>query len=66
MKKYTLNELVTEVTGLNEDDWDWDMVYDSVRNIQRTLKSIFGNYEITDLNKDQYIKLYKLMYNDDN
>lgn len=66
MKKYTLDEITMEVTGLNKDDYYWDGKKESVRNIHRTLKCIFGEYEVTDSNKDQYINLYKLMYNNDN
>ena len=66
MKKYTLSELTKEVTGSNEDDYYWESKKESIRNIQRALNGIFGKYEITDSNKNQYIKIYKLMYNDDN
>lgn len=66
MKKYTLSELTKEVTGSNEDDYYWESEKESIRNIQRALNGIFGKYEITDSNKNQYIKIYKLMYNDDN
>ena len=66
MKKYTLSELTKEVTGSNEDDYYWESKKESIRNIQRSLNGIFGKYEITDSNKNQYIKIYKLMYNDDN
>lgn len=66
MKKYTLSELTKEVTGSNEDDYYWESKKESIRNIQRALNGIFGKYEITDSNKSQYIKIYKLMYNDDN
>ena len=66
MKKYTLSEITKEVTGLNEDDYYWESKKESIRNIQRALNGIFGKYEITDSNKNQYIKIYKLMYNDDN
>ena len=66
MKKYTLSELTKEVTGSNEDDYYWESKKESIRNIQRALNGIFGKYEITDTNKNQYIKIYKLMYNDDN
>lgn len=66
MKKYTLSEITKEVTGSNEDDYYWESEKESIRNIQRTLNGIFGKYEITDSNKNQYIKIYKLMYNDDN
>lgn len=65
MKKYTLNEITKEVAGGDEKEYYWDSKKESVRNIQRTLKGIFGDYKITDSNKDQYIKIYKLMYNDD-
>ena len=66
MKKYTLSELTKEVTGSSEDDYYWESKKESIRNIQRSLNGIFGKYEITDSNKNQYIKIYKLMYNDDN
>ena len=66
MKKYTLSELTKEVTGSNEDDYYWESKKESIRNIQRALNGIFGKYEITDSNKNHYIKIYKLMYNDDN
>ena len=66
MKKYTLSELTKEVTGSNEDDYYWESKKESIRNIQRALNGIFGKYEITDSNKNQYIKIYKLMYNDVN
>ena len=66
MKKYTSSELTKEVTGSNEDDYYWESKKESIRNIQRALNGIFGKYEITDSNKNQYIKIYKLMYNDDN
>jgi hypothetical protein len=66
VKKYTLSELTKEVTGSNEDDYYWESKKESIRNIQRALNGIFGKYEITDSNKNQYIKIYKLMYNDDN
>ena len=66
MKKYTLSELTKEVTGSSEDDYYWESKKESIRNIQRALNGIFGKYEITDSNKNQYIKIYKLMYNDDN
>lgn len=66
MKKYTLDEITMEVTGLNKDDYYWEGQKESVRNIQRTLKGIFGEYEVTDSNKDRYINIYKLMYNNDN
>ena len=66
MKKYTLSELTKEVTGSNEDDYYWESKKESIRNIQRALNGIFGKYEITDSNKNQYINIYKLMYNDDN
>ena len=66
MKKYTLSELTKEVTGSNEDDYYWESKKESIRNIQRALNGIFGKYEITGSNKNQYIKIYKLMYNDDN
>ena len=66
MKRYTLSELTKEVTGSNEDDYYWESKKESIRNIQRALNGIFGKYEITDSNKNQYIKIYKLMYNDDN
>ena len=66
MKKYTLSELTKEVTGSNEDDYYWESKKESIRNIQRALNGIFWKYEITDSNKNQYIKIYKLMYNDDN
>ena len=66
MKKYTLSELTKEVTGSNEDDYYWESKKESIRNIQRALNGILGKYEITDSNKNQYIKIYKLMYNDDN
>ena len=66
MKKYTLSELTKEETGSNEDDYYWESKKESIRNIQRALNGIFGKYEITDSNKNQYIKIYKLMYNDDN
>lgn len=66
MKKYTLSELTKEVTGSNEDDYYWESKKESIRNIQRALNGIFGKYEITDSNKNQYIEIYKLMYNDDN
>ncbi|HBF4581481.1 TPA: hypothetical protein LR945_002527 [Clostridioides difficile] len=66
MKKYTLSELTKEVTGSSEDDYYWESKKESIRNIQRALNNIFGKYEITDSNKNQYIKIYKLMYNDDN
>ena len=66
MKKYTLSEITKEVTGSNEDDYYWESEKESIRNIQRTLNGIFGKYEITDSNKNQYIEIYKLMYDDDN
>jgi len=66
VKKYTLSELTKEVTGSSEDDYYWESKKESIRNIQRALNNIFGKYEITDSNKNQYIKIYKLMYNDDN
>ena len=58
MKKYTLSELTKEVTGSNEDDYYWESKKESIRNIQRALNGIFGKYEITDSNKNQYIKIY--------
>ena len=66
MNKYTLSELTKEVTGSYEDDYYWESKKESIRNIQRALNGIFGKYEITDSNKNQYIKIHKLMYNDDN
>ncbi|MDZ7548442.1 hypothetical protein, partial [Clostridium perfringens] len=63
MKKYTLKELVTEVTGFKEDDYNWDSEYDFVRRVQALLKILFGAEPITDINKDKYFRVYKLIYN---
>lgn len=63
MKKYTLKELVIEVTGFKEDDYNWDSEYDFIRRVQALLKTLFGAESITDINKDKYVRVYKLIYN---
>ena len=64
MKKYTLSELTKEVTGSNEDDYYWESKKESIRNIQRALNGIFGKYEITGSNKNQYIKICQSDFSD--
>ena len=63
MKKYTFNELVSEVTELKQDDWKWDSEYDLFRRIKKTLDITLGKQEITHENKNKYITLYKSIYN---
>lgn len=55
MKNYTLKELVIEVTGFKEHDYNWDSEYDFIRRIQGLFKKIFGDEPITDINKDKYV-----------
>lgn len=63
MKKYTLKEIVTEVTGFNEDDYNWDSQVSFIRRIQDLLRVLLGAEPITDINKDKYFRIYKLIYN---
>lgn len=62
MKKYSLKNLAIEITGQNEYYWDWDREYDLVRRIDKAVKSIFNIKSVTDENKDQYIRVCKLLY----
>lgn len=65
MKKYTLDNLREDLTGLNNKEPEWDLDYDKIRNISRVVKSIFCIESITDENKDQYVRVCKLLYKND-
>ncbi len=62
MKKYSLTSLAEEITGLDEQHWDWDREYETVRRMDKAVRSIFQIKEVTDENKDAYIRVSKLLY----
>lgn len=65
MKKYTLDSLREDLTGLTKKDSGWDIDYDKVRNISKCVKSIFCIKNITDENKKQYVRVCKFLYEND-
>lgn len=65
MKKYTLDNLREDLTGLTKEDSGWDIDYDKVRNISKCVKSIFCIKNITDENKKQYVRVCKFLYEND-
>ncbi|EHK2305044.1 hypothetical protein ACV3RC_04380 [Clostridium perfringens] len=65
MKKYTFNELVSEITGLKPDNYGWDNEYELLRRIKKTLDKLLAKPKITYENKDKYIILYKYLYNNE-
>lgn len=65
MKKYTLDSLREDLTGLTKEDSGWDIDYDKVRNISKCVKSIFCIKNITDENKKQYVRVCKFLYEND-
>ncbi|MGU8615501.1 hypothetical protein ACV3QT_04435 [Clostridium perfringens] len=65
MKKYTFNELVSEITGLKPDNYGWDNEYELLRRIKKTLDKLLAKPKITYDNKDKYIILYKYLYNNE-
>lgn len=64
MKKYMLDEITEAVTGLNKNDYYWHSKKESIRNIYKSLKYLIRDEEVNDFNKDRYIEIYKLIYND--
>ena len=64
MKKYMLDEITEAVTGLNKNDYYWHSKKESIRNIYKSLKYLIRDEEDNDFNKDRYIEIYKLIYND--
>lgn len=64
MKKYTLKELVEEVTGIDDKHYIWESQYELGRRIKKMLDTLFGDNTITDKNIDKYIRAYKLIYID--
>lgn len=51
-----------KITVKDEHYWDWNHEYDLMRRIDKTVKSIFNLKSITDENKDQYVRVCKLLY----
>ncbi|HFD2083855.1 hypothetical protein [Clostridium perfringens] len=66
MKKYTLRNLVEEVTGEKESKENnyWYSKYELIRRTHSKLKLILGNQKLTYENKDKYVRLYKILYED--
>jgi len=64
VKKYMLDEITEAVTGLNKNDYYWHSKKESIRNIYKSLKYLIRDEEVNDFNKDRYIEIYKLIYND--
>lgn len=65
MKKYTLRNLVEEVTGKDSKNYFyWDSEYELIRRTHNKLKLILGNQKLTYENKDKYVRLYKILYED--
>lgn len=59
-----LDEITEAVTGLNKNDYYWHSKKESIRNIYKSLKYLIRDEEVNDFNKDRYIEIYKLIYND--
>lgn len=65
MKKYTLKDLTSKIANVKSDTIYWESACEKVRRIDRTLKRITGIKEITDINIDKYIEIYRDLYNND-
>ncbi|MGU8435288.1 hypothetical protein ACV3RS_14910 [Clostridium perfringens] len=65
MKKYTLRNLVEEVTEKDSKNYFyWDSEYELICRTHNKLKLILGNQKLTYENKDKYVRLYKILYED--
>lgn len=65
MKKYSIRTLVPEITGVHENDYTWEAESKKVYRIDKMIRTMISKPsigDIIDINKDWYVSICKLIY----